>query len=224
MPGAQRIALGLCALFWGLCALLQGFCIAPGAPSSAPRALHCSGALYSAPGALYTTPRALCIALELCTPLQGSVHHSGALYTAPRASAHCHLTVSLRTAGAAKAAALSCPQQLLHHCHVAASVSISVTAAHCRCPRTHQHQPGPSRPTTHGLLLLQHPASPQGTLITQLGAAHPHQQPGPGCVPACHGGVGSSTATGNLLLYIDIFGVVFSIFMDNWGFGLVWFF
>lgn len=64
------------------------------------------------------------------------------------------------------------------------------------------------------------PLSPRwGTL--RAGAAHPHQQLGPGCVPACHGGVGSSTATGNLLLYIDPFGVVSSIFMDNRGFGLV---
>lgn len=46
------------------------------------------------------------------------------------------------------------------------------------------------------------------------GAAHPHQQLGPGSTPA---------AAGNLL-YIDSFRVVFRLFIDYWGFGFVWVF
>lgn len=153
---------------WGSKHFSGAVCLVLGAPYTAPRALHCSGALYTvprglciAPGALYTTPRALCIALELSTLLPEPLHIV-------------ILQFLLKTAGAAEVAALSCPaarcpQQLLHHCHVAASVSISATATHCLCPRTHQHQPGPSRPSTDGLLLLQHPADPWGTLVTRVG-------------------------------------------------------
>lgn len=165
--------------------MLWGCVPCSGAPYTAPRALHCSrgsihcskgsallwgsvqctrGSVHSSKGyvhcsgALYNTLRALCVALELCTPLPGPLH----------------IVISkflLRTAGAAEAAALSCPAARCpqHHCHVAASISISTTATHCLCLRTHQHQPGPSRPSTDGLLLLRRLAGPWGPLVTRVG-------------------------------------------------------
>lgn len=96
MPGAQHIALGLCALFWGsvhcskgsallqgLHPLLQGLCIALG--------------LCAVHQGLRTQFQGLCALLwSSVQHSEGSVRCSGALYTASRASAHCHLEVSLK--------------------------------------------------------------------------------------------------------------------------------
>ncbi|XP_030818949.1 uncharacterized protein LOC115911843 [Camarhynchus parvulus] len=128
LPGARQgfTQMELPAGAWGSTHCSGAVCLVLGALCMAPRALHCPrGSIHCSQGsallwgsvqcsrgsvrcsmgsvhrsgALYTTPRALCIALELCTPLpglcaslwssvhhsQGSVHRSGALYTAPRA-------------------------------------------------------------------------------------------------------------------------------------------
>lgn len=247
LPGARQgfTQMELPAGAWGSTHCSGAVCLVLPALYPAPKALHCSrGSSHCSKGSAllrgsvqctrgsYTFPRALCNAVELCTKLQGlcallwsSVHRFQGLCTLSSRSFSKELLVLPRL--------LPSPVQPLAARSITATsqpLSASPRQPLTACVSGHTSiSPGPAGPAPMAFCSCSAWPAPGGPLspgwgTLRAGAAHPHQQPGPGCVPACHGGVGSSTATGNLLLYIDSFRVVFSIFMGNRGFGLVWFF
>lgn len=215
VPRALHMAPGLCAMPWGSVHCFRGYVHCFGGSVHSSRGLCIAQGLCTVlwelcalPLGLYAAPEPVGVVLMLCTSLQGlcallsSRSHTQKLLLLPQllpppVQPH---TARSRTA---------------HHCHVAASVSISAMAAHCLCLRTHQHQPGPGGPAPMAFT-PRAPGRPHEVLVTQPWSRHcpQHQQPRPGSIPACRPHV-PGTAAGILLLYIDPFGVVFSIFLEN---------
>lgn len=161
------MAPGLCAMPWGTVHCFRGH-------------VHCFG------GSVHSS-RDLCIAQGLCTVLWGlctlplglstPLQSLWALFSCcvhrHRGSVSCcHLAATLRNCSLCRSC---CPLPSsrtlpaagwLHHCHVAAFVSISAMAAHCLCLRTHQHEPGPGGPA----LMAFHS---EGTWPAPRGPCHP---------------------------------------------------
>lgn len=208
-PGALCIARSPCALLQGLHTLLQGLCtLLWGSVGCSRGSAHCSGAAYTAPG-----PLRIAVILQLCLK-----NAPAAEAAAPSRPESCRLQQAGCITATSQPPSAS-PRRPLTAC-VSGHTSISqgpagpAPMAFCSCS---------------ACLAPRGPSSP-GCRMHWAGAAHPHQQPGPGSIPACLGEVGSlhpgkrSAATGNVLLYIDPFGVVFSICIGNRGLGFVWFF
>lgn len=158
--------------------------------------------MYAAPRAPYVAPGALRIDVILQLRLKTARAAEAAAPSRP--AAHCRQQLSCITATSQPPSAS--PRRPLTAC-VSGHTSISqgpagpTPMAFCSCPAP----PGTSSP---------------GCGMRGAGAAHLHQQLGPGSSsPACPGEVGSlHPAVGTLLLYIVPYEVFFSIFIDYGGF------
>lgn len=236
-PRALCIVLRLCTLLQGLCAWSQGLCTWLRGRMQCPGGLCIAlGAMYTILGVLYTAPEASALlrGCERCSG--GSVRSPWGSLRCSRACGRCSHVVYIAP-GAPCAAVISQPHS--ETALAAAAAAPSRPASHC--PQwdgciTATSQPPSASPrwlltacvSGHTSIsqgqTAQHrwpftpraPGRPHEVLVTQPWGRHcpQHQQPRPGSVPACCPHI-PGTAAGILLLYIDPFGVVFSIFLEN---------